>query len=301
MIVQSVFALAFGLVLSVFLTYSKGRSAGLQRQKDVFVAALTQFHPQQCYFIAAVELAAIILGKSDDSLGAPLTNQIAQTIFLRILLGLSGCVPVIFALVLSSRHSQVKWRTILLTTVTLALASYNIIRRWVERSALTYEDQGNFVKEASLMAKLVCGSRRDGLNINDFQRINLSSTVAVYVFCVINHLACVGLKATRELQTKQRFQRLRLGDTLKRISHLYQRVPLLHGALYLIYVAAWLLCFANQFYIFNNLRVQHWISSEWSFGQVVAIIVWVPLVVEFFYMEACKLNQAEHSCPIFIS
>lgn len=298
MLVQSVFALAFGPVLSIIFTYSRGSNGGLQRHKDIILAALTQFHPQQCYFIAAVELAAIILGRYESLLGASFTNQISQTIFLRILLGLSGCVPVTFALVLSFYHSRVKWRTILLTTITLALASYNIIRRWVERSALTYESQGDFVKEASLTANLVCGSSRDGLNIIDYQQINWTPTVAVYVLCFINFLACVCLKAMRDFQTTRYFRRLRLGDVSKRVGNLYERISVLHIPLYPFYILAWLLCFANQFYIFDNLRVQHWVSSEWSFGQVVANIVWVPLVVELFYMEACKLSHAKHIPPV---
>lgn len=53
------------------------------------------------------------------------------------------------------------------------------------------------------------------------------------------------------------------------------------------------LCFGGQFYLFTVYLRHSYISYEWSFGQIIAVTVWIPSVVEFFYNSVGKLRALE--------
>ena len=55
-------------------------------------------------------------------------------------------------------------------------------------------------------------------------------------------------------------------------------------------VIPWFLCFASQFYLFSAYFRHEVISSEWGFGQIIAITVWIPSVVEYLYIQWSKFS-----------
>ncbi|KAL6717858.1 hypothetical protein ACLMJK_003943 [Lecanora helva] len=53
----------------------------------------------------------------------------------------------------------------------------------------------------------------------------------------------------------------------------------------LISCITWSLCFGCQFYLFSVYFGHSVISQQWSFGQIIAVTVWVPSVIEYIYIE----------------
>ena len=65
---------------------------------------------------------------------------------------------------------------------------------------------------------------------------------------------------------------------------------LLHWAGSFLFVATWSISFAYQFYFFSFYWRMQEISNEWSFGQIIAVSVWLPSIVEYIYLLISKLN-----------
>lgn len=54
---------------------------------------------------------------------------------------------------------------------------------------------------------------------------------------------------------------------------------------------------AECFYLFNDLRVIDW--NEWSFGQIVAITIWMPVISKYIYWMICKnMTTPDISAPL---
>ena len=85
--------------------------------------ALLDFHKAQCYFITAIEIAALVL--ADQVYGDFKHNKppAAFDILLALPLSLNGIVPVVFSLSCIALHSRLSWHIILLSTFPIVLSS----------------------------------------------------------------------------------------------------------------------------------------------------------------------------------
>ena len=52
----------------------------------------------------------------------------------------------------------------------------------------------------------------------------------------------------------------------------------------------WSLCFGYQYFLFSVYFKHSVISQQWSFGQIIAVTVWVPSIVEYVYIEYSLSN-----------
>lgn len=53
----------------------------------------------------------------------------------------------------------------------------------------------------------------------------------------------------------------------------------------LVYAVPWALCFAAQFTLFAVFAEHYFISNTWILGQIIAVAVWVPSIVESIYID----------------
>ena len=49
-------------------------------------------------------------------------------------------------------------------------------------------------------------------------------------------------------------------------------------------MTTWVMCFGYQFNLFNAYFQHTVILQDWSFGQIIAVAVWMPAVFEYFYI-----------------
>ena len=47
-------------------------------------------------------------------------------------------------------------------------------------------------------------------------------------------------------------------------------------------------CFGLQFYLINAFNRHHLVSQDWSFGQIIAVTVWIPSVLDFYHDTLSK-------------
>ena len=57
----------------------------------------------------------------------------------------------------------------------------------------------------------------------------------------------------------------------------------------LVYVVPWSLCFAAQIILFTVFVEHYFIPYDWTLGQIIAVAVWVPSVIEYIYIAFSEL------------
>ncbi|KAL9613392.1 MAG: hypothetical protein Q9167_002040 [Letrouitia subvulpina] len=282
-ILQLVIAIGGSFALLAATAMQRIRGLGRLKHTAVISVALIEFHKSQCYFMSAVSVASIVLSNTISTYDSPLPFQ---SFMIVIPLALNGCVPVVSTLQMISRYARLSWHTISLAMVSLLLSTTALAKArsvWGIWSGTTDPDAND--PERYRMAILVCGSDAQNLNNLNSNVIDFTIVWLIYSFCVVCLLACVTSHALRHTKFGLYIShslRTTFDGTLSKTKRIRLILKNLGNATIMI---LWILCFAYTFFIYDQFRKSNLVSPEWSFGQVVAIAVWVPSIVEFVYME----------------
>ena len=65
-----------------------------------------------------------------------------------------------------------------------------------------------------------------------------------------------------------------------------------------LFVLTWSLSFGYQFYLYNIVFSNAEIDTTWSFGQIVAITIWAPCLVEYLNLELSEYPTAPYATSI---
>ncbi len=288
---------------------------------ESFVTALVTFHKSQCYFASTIQIAALIL--SYDSFSATKGILSGKDASFRdfvdtsvlIVLATSGLIPIVTTLVCITRYGRQTWYILVLSSITYCLASATLVASF--RFAQHYGEPADFYgSEAtdlwfsspsctidgeigdSLYA--LCGSSE--LNNNALQ----SSTVTafwiwlVWLNCTTWLVLCVGKKIVDNRRRSLSHPTDIAILTRWRTSPLFKAFSRFHpGILVLLITSA--LCFGSQFSLFSIYLRHYYISPTWTFGQIIAVTVWIPSVFEYLYIEysTCQSPTNPHFLPIY--
>ncbi len=67
---------------------------------------------------------------------------------------------------------------------------------------------------------------------------------------------------------------------------------ILHWVELLLFTSTWSICFVFHFYFFSFFASSREISNEWTFGQIIAVAVWLPSLVEYIYLLISKSRRS---------
>lgn len=285
----------FALIgLSTWRTWKRqgSRLQHYPQQSANLITALTEFHKHQCYFLSAIEIAVIYMCKTFH-----IGNQQIDSFTIAVPLALNGCVPQVFVLLFVTVYGQLTWFIIGLTAANLSLSTWALAE---SRSVWRYgADSHNMDADRVMipqyeLRKSICGSQGAHLNVlqRDFAKDGF--IWSIYVYCVILFLMCV-LKHLLQNPLPLAMNR-RISSTKWSIKFLDMIQGRLQGrtsrailaTVGSMLLAIWLLIFAYLFYLYAYLKGNRFISTEWNFGQIVAIGVWIPSIMEFLYIERGK-------------
>lgn len=155
-----------------------------ERQRPPFLSLLRSlnFHRDQCYFISAIEMAALLLdNEANNSLQSNAVTPDVVGIMLSIPLSMNGFVPIIFTLTCISRHARLSWYLIILSVITLILStgsSASTHAYLLNNYPYLPGDQIEVMVEGLSdldQANLICGSEASNLDSVDPPRISFSS------------------------------------------------------------------------------------------------------------------------------
>ena len=263
--------------------------------------ALLDFHKAQCYFISAVEIAALVLAR--QAYGDYKDNKPPAVfdILLALPLSLNGIVPVIFSLSCIALYSRLSWHIILLSTITIALSTGVLAStyKWILRisddfgpdmlSVTNAEAAHQFVPSFS---NLVCGSESGNLeNVLTRKSIRFAVIWLIYTYCIAWALWCLLMQVFKKSTKQSPKTNVNAGlkKTCMRLLRFVSRSKLARYG-YAILLVVWGLCFAYHFYLYSLFTRSSLVSGQWSFGQIIAVTVWIPSIVELLYIEHGKLH-----------
>lgn len=273
-----------------------------KRKRDhshALATALVEFHKNQCYFISAIEIAALVLGRQTRQITVA-EEWSSQTVplfdlLLSIPLSMNGFVPVIFTLTFVSRYGRLSWHIIFLSVLTIALSTAALATTSVEGffGNLGYLDQGPWSTRTKLeFADLICGSNSSILQgAIAPMPINMHLVWAIYSNCIVWSLWCIA-KHISDRQPKGAY----LGRVLETCDEFSSRITknrlssrTLSALRHILFILIWMVCFGYHIYIYSLFPSNKMISQVWTFGQIIAVTVWVPAIVEFAYIEYSEL------------
>lgn len=246
----------------------------------------------QCYFAGAIQIASSHYTTQQILWGANLDLYNTNFLFTT---ATNGFVPTVFTLVLVCLFGRRSWYLILLSSTVLVLSMVSLCcSSWLWRVVLSGDPDLGDLKgvmnpisscgnvNADDISLSWCGTKHvlseRGLNVSVESR---------YVWTMWAHsllwlVYCIGKKthAKRRLQAKAPPSLFKFPHCLvspsRKITAMLWRVEFTIG---------WALCFGYQFYLYSQIFTSSAVDTSWTFGQIVAIVVWAPSLVEYFNLE----------------
>ena len=278
----------------------------LHWSKKITVAALVNFHTAQCYFSSTVQIAALIIVRgtlktpgavlnSDDY--SDVHSEFVDTSVL-IVLATSGFIPVTFGLASITRFGRPSWHLIMLSLVTFTLATatlstfYHYGRQYGKLddyySSLQndgYIDYGTCAIGGHVGDTVfpLCGSSFLNSNAISASTITKWWVWVAWAVCMAWMLLCFYSKLMGPRPPKMVRSRLDSAPPHHPWKKLLGKIMgRLNGRL-LISIVTPALCFSVQFYLISVLNRHYLVSQVWSFGQIIAVTVWMPPISEFYH------------------
>ena len=226
-----------------------------------------------------------------------------------IVLATSGLIPISLLLALITRYGRQSWYVLTLSWITTFLASTTLIASyyWTHKYANEQQAYNNnleydYYNLTSYDAYNSCalpGSLDDYViplcgNSNLLGNQLSSRIVAnwwtwlVFANCIIWMFFCLGKKCYDVERLSSIRERVAAYSRKSSWIKFIAKEGRAHRTWILISFVPWSLCFASQFFLFSEYFKHRVISYDWSFGQIIAIFVWVPSLVEYTYIEFSK-------------
>lgn len=264
--------------------------------------ALLDFHRAQCYFITAIEIAALVL--ASQAYAEFKTNKTPPVfdVLLALPLSLNGIVPVTFSLSCIALYSRLSWHIILLSTVPIVLSTGVLASTeiWILRitdafgpDMLSVDNTDGAHQYVPTFTALVCGSKSGNLeNVLTRKDIRFAIIWLVYTYCIAWALWCLLMQVSKT-STKESLGARVLAwfknSGLGRLESVPRNKLATYG--YAILLVVWGLCFGYHFYLYSLFTRSKLVSGQWSFGQIIAVTVWIPSIVELLYIEHGKFRN----------
>lgn len=258
--------------------------------------ALLDFHKAQCYFISAIEIAALVL--ASEAYGDFKNNESPAVfdILLALPLSLNGIVPVAFSLSCIALYSRLSWHIILLSTVPIALATGALASTyiWILRISDAYGPDMLSVSNAGVAFQyvpnftvVICGSKSSNLeNVPNRRDIRFAIIWLIYTYCIAWALWCLLMQVFKSSREESVSTRVLAGLKILCLGRLESGAKNKLAAYgYAISLVVWGLCFVYHFYLYSLFTRSNLVSGQWSFGQIIAVTVWIPSIVELLYIE----------------
>ena len=285
-----------------------------EQHKSNLITALVEFHKAQCYFASTIQITALILyHQSQSNVSVWLTsNEPILDIDLidsdvLLLLATSASVPICVVLACITRYGRHSWYVIILSTITVLLATATMGSAaatflsdnvkgspWipnVDDSSIETPSCKIYTNSSSQgFLPPLCGHSKLGKNLlPPGDTVSNHWIWAVWANCIIWLLYCITEKLLSlkrcipfRARTAARFRRSKFLVSLWEAYYKYLLWVL-------VYAVPWSLCFAAQIVLFTVFVEHYFIPNNWTLGQIIAVVVWVPSVIEYIYIAFSEL------------
>ena len=243
-----------------------------KRHMDIILTALIDFHKSQCFFSGTIQITAFLYYQQD--LGGNIQGSISGAVL--VVLATTGLLPVNLTLGCVAAYGRLSWYLLILSSMTTVLSTVTLVL--VIMSPLS--DGGGGLED-------FCGSTK--LDGNYYGTILTAGNWlwVVWAVCVAQLSLCWYQKFPNRARYRQWLQKVR--PIFRLWVWIASRI---HARVWAgILVLVWAACFGAQFYLFSLYFQNSLISYEWSFGQIIAIAVWLPSLFEYVYILYGKCSR----------
>ena len=315
-------------ILMLILVLRPTRSKQKRREhRQALVIATIEFQKSQCYFAGATQIAALVFSSRQSKMLLNIQGYLTEAPDLvddgfLYPMATCGILPVTFTLALIARYGRQSWYLTLLSlsifvlsTVTLATSTkfwYDLNReaffKIIHSQNLRSYTPNTFtgIYDDSLeplagacgnvhpldLAVLLCGSTELYSKKVYYPMIIGIGICFIWAHCLIWMLYFLLKQGLSSESMQPRAARLRsawrscapgflLSQRLLKATTWHR---FWHGVL----AITWSICFSFQFHMYSLVFSESAVDTTWSFGQVVAIIVWLPCLVEYLNLEISK-------------
>ncbi|KAI9813396.1 MAG: hypothetical protein M1827_004070 [Pycnora praestabilis] len=282
-----------------------------RKHRDKLVVGLVEFHKAQCFFILAIQIAAIVVMKA-GTLGGANVQAISDDYNILLTLPYGGFIPVTFVLFELHLIGEDSWYLFLLSvcTVGLSAATYWIAQGFdISANIRNIPDTPTLYPGCGQVDPTrYCLERLPSIGLTGFILGRLSAFVFAVVImivifldqCKFRHLSFIQCmwpslwipSKEKEIGTTAPVRSDRKSERSSFFSHVgtffshrggeiaLMLLTLGVFILYVIFISVYFIDLASFSKYGFNL-----ISDDWAFGQVVAITVWVPPLLEYLKLE----------------
>lgn len=292
LIVQSSLAIVTAIVLSLLVSWTFVNRHRQEKHTQAMMMATVDFQITQCYFAGAVQIAALVFtARGLFSIKWVASPELLDEGLL-FTLATNGFVPTILTLALITQYGRQSWYLILLSSIVFVLSTGMLAassNAWYatpfDPAYGVLQDCGDFV--ASNLTTAWCGSNNlfsnSGYNptaLNKIIWVMWAHSLLWLIYCVSKKLRTSSDRflpgATKLASICQ--PRFAWSDRLP-MSGLGNRLS--QG----LFAITWSLSLGYQLWLYAVILHGSITNFTWSFGQILAVLVWAPCLVEFINLE----------------
>lgn len=277
-------------------TAFSGERAWLAKQQDMLVTGLIEFHKAQSFFSITIQIASLSYG---------LFTMDLLIVFLVIPLATNGIVPVVFGHLLVLRYGRSSVYITVLTGVSWVLSSIVVWSLYMHLIPIkndsildVYEnvfyqlssnsDCGGFSALAACPENLQEGFAEVKSSFHHIHGL----TPLLWAWGTLIFFVLVAYQIFRSFLRKGNkragYMKKIRDQNLNAINTSFLRAAFSTEGIFWILTITFVAAMGIQLallYVEASIKM---ISNGWSFGQIVAITIWVPPLVEYLYLQMSK-------------
>ncbi|KAL8827697.1 MAG: hypothetical protein Q9170_006914, partial [Blastenia crenularia] len=292
----------------------KARQMGLRYRVPNLISALFEFQKAQCFFMIAVQAAAIIIVQG-GGFQAKNLQQLSNSYSAITLIAICGYLPVVFTLLNLHGAGKSSWYIIALSTTTVMVSGVTaFLTRKFKPSPNDLRCLRNIPGSWTS-----CGGKNPTTfcmgphTVDPFDYVG--GAKHIFIFCIVilvfimsdklrtshlYHMARHKIQNSKSSKSKDlKSARRRIPSQLSALSKLatiperyssldVTRKRALGNLLYGCIWIAFLFFYCRAIYLLSK-----WINhqsgvigpSSWTFGQIVGITIWAPSLIQYLYLE----------------
>lgn len=278
------------------------------KHKKRFIDLLNEFHKAQCFFSITLMIASFTQDIYD-------TNMLIT--FMLVPLATNGIIPVVLAYLFLVHYKKIHLGTTIYTLSTYVLASIvywslyaHVISTGPTSNRIAYQQ---FVYKLSEIpacggysALAVCPHQKP-VGINEVARASKkirALTPTIWTLSTIVLLALLGYQAYGYWhQDRNTAVNTDNSHSEKENPSPGQenQSPRIWRMAFLLMTAVMLACLGMQLSTLSISKSLNMMDAfDWSFGQIVAVTIWIPPILEYVYKEICEYYNAKQLVVLII-
>jgi hypothetical protein len=266
----------------------------LVQQEAVLKSIAVEFQEAQCFFMLACQSAvfAVIraLAKDPQFLGTQTMRAVNYNLAMARLVCIGGILPVTFGLYIIHITGMSSLFICALSGLTIILAISGLV-------AIPKTLSSASLSPLPYQSKLdKCGQNAPPVVYCQGIMLSEPQNILMITFCTGVYFGILGIVITTYVESKASHSLRKRRNTawfyIAKIRKVSSGISVLCGLDRVLYEINFLIWFIVYFLQFRPFWIEGAIDPfAWSFGQIVAVTIWVPVITKYLHWSTCKCHS----------